>query len=67
MSLVHPREMFREAAGGGAAASVLFHNHPSEDLTPSDDDLTSNRRFVEAGRVMGIDLVDHLVLADTRD
>ena len=65
-SLVHPREVFREAAGGGAATIVLFNNHPSGDPTPSGDDLTVIRRLVEAGRVMGIEVVDHLVLADTR-
>jgi DNA repair protein RadC len=65
-SLVHPREVFREAAGGGAAAIVLFHNHPSGDPTPSAEDLTLTARLVEAGRVMGIDVVDHLVLADAR-
>lgn len=65
-SLVHPREVFREAVGGGAAAIVLFHNHPSGDPTPSAEDLTLTARLVEAGRVMGIDVVDHLVLTDAR-
>jgi len=65
-SLVHPREAFREAAGGGAAAVVLFHNHHSGDSTPSAEDLMLTARLVEAGRVMGIDVVDHLVLADAR-
>jgi DNA repair protein RadC len=65
-SVVHPREVFREAAGGGAAAIVLFHNHPSGDPTPSGADAELTARLVEAGRVMGIDVVDHLVLADAR-
>ena len=65
-SLVHPREVFREAAGGGAAAIVLFHNHPSGDPTPSGEDVTLTARLVEAGQVMGIEVVDHLVLADAR-
>jgi DNA repair protein RadC len=65
-SLVHPREVFREAAGGGAAAIVLFHNHPSGDPTPSGDDVALTARLVEAGRLMGIEVVDHLVLADAR-
>ena len=65
-SLVHPREVFREAAGGGAAAIVLFHNHPSGDPTPSGEDVALTARLVEAGRLMGIQVVDHLVLADAR-
>ena len=65
-SLVHPREVFREAAGGGAAAIVLFHNHPSGDPTPSGEDVALTTRLVEAGRLMGIEVVDHLVLADAK-
>ena len=65
-SLVHPREVFREAAGGGAAAIVLFHNHPSGDPTPSGEDVALTARLVEAGRLMGIEVIDHLVLADAR-
>jgi DNA repair protein RadC len=65
-SLVHPREVFREAASGSAAAIVLFHNHPSGDPTPSEDDIVLTRRLVKAGEVMGIDVIDHIILADTR-
>lgn len=65
-SLVHSREVFREAAGGGAAAIVLFHNHPSGDSTPSGEDVALTTRLVEAGQLMGIEVVDHLVLADAR-
>jgi DNA repair protein RadC len=65
-SAVQPREVFREAAIGGAAAIVVFHNHPSGDPTPSPDDRELTRRLVAAGRLMGIDVVDHLVLGDTR-
>jgi DNA repair protein RadC len=65
-SLVHPREVFREAVLAGAAAVVLFHNHPSGDPTPSRDDLALTRRLVTAGDIVGIDLIDHIVLADTR-
>ena len=65
-SLVHAREVFREAAGGGAAAIVLFHNHPSGDSTPSGEDVALTTRLVEAGQLMGIEVVDHLVLADAR-
>jgi DNA repair protein RadC len=65
-SLVHPREVFREAVVAGASAIVVFHNHPSGDATPSVDDLKLTRRLVVVGRFMGIDVVDHLVLADDR-
>ena len=62
-SLAHPREVFREAAGGRRRRG---HNHPSGDSTPSAEDLILTARLVEAGRVMGIDVVDHRVLADAR-
>ena len=65
-SLVHPREVFRVAASGAAAAIVMFHNHPSGDPSPSADDVSLTTRLVEAGVVMGIGVLDHLVLADTR-
>jgi DNA repair protein RadC len=63
-TVVHPREVFREAASASAAAIVLFHNHPSGDPTPSQDDLLLTTRMVNAGDIMGIDVVDHLILAD---
>jgi DNA repair protein RadC len=65
-TIVHPREVFREAASASAAAIVLFHNHPSGDPTPSDDDLRLTARLVSAGVVMGIDVVDHLILGEQR-
>lgn len=65
-SLVHPREVFRAAAAGGAAALVLFHNHPSGDPTPSEDDVMLTDRMVQAGTLMGIDVIDHVVLGDVR-
>jgi DNA repair protein RadC len=65
-TVVHPREVFREAASASAAAIVLFHNHPSGDPTPSTDDLVLTTRMVNAGDVMGIDVIDHLILADQR-
>lgn len=63
-SLVHPREVFRAAAEHSAAAIVLFHNHPSGDPAPSLDDVQLTRRLVDAGELMGIAVVDHVVLAD---
>jgi DNA repair protein RadC len=63
-SVVHPREVFREAASASAAHIVLFHNHPSGDPTPSQDDIELTARMVQAGWIMGIEVVDHLILAD---
>ena len=65
-SVVHPREVFREAIMAGAAAIVLFHNHPSGDPSPSRDDLSLTRRLMTAGDLIGIDVIDHVVLADSR-
>jgi len=65
-TVVHPREVFREAAAASAAAIILFHNHPSGDPTPSPDDLLLTTRMISAGAIMGIDVVDHLILADQR-
>ena len=65
-SIVHPREVFREAAAAGAAAIVLFHNHPSGDPEPSEDDVRLTERLMAAGVLMGIDVIDHVVLADVR-
>ena len=65
-SIVHPREVFREATSAGAAALVLFHNHPSGDPEPSDDDCRLTERLVAAGVLMGIDVLDHVILADVR-
>jgi DNA repair protein RadC len=65
-SIVEPREVFREAAIGGATAIVIFHNHPSGDPTPSPEDVALTRRLVAAGSLIGIDVVDHVVLGDAR-
>jgi DNA repair protein RadC len=65
-SVAHPREVFREAALGGASAVVVFHNHPSGDPTPSRDDVALTRRLMEAGEIVGIDVLDHVILAETR-
>jgi DNA repair protein RadC len=63
---VEPRDVFREAALGGAVAIAAFHNHPSGDPTPSQDDVELTRRLQAAGVLMGIELVDHVVLGDGR-
>lgn len=65
-SPAHPREVFREATAASAAAVVLFHNHPSGDPRPSEDDCDLTGRLVEAGRIIGIRVLDHIILADTK-
>jgi DNA repair protein RadC len=65
-SIVQPRDVFREAAIGGAAAIVVFHNHPSGDPTPSPEDVDLTRRLVAAGVLIGIDVVDHVILGEVR-
>ena len=65
-SVVHPREVFREAAAAGAAAVVVFHNHPSGDPEPSEEDVRLTERLVAAGILMGIDVLDHVILADVQ-
>lgn len=63
-SLVHPREVFRAAVRASAAAVVLVHNHPSGDPAPSAEDRDVTRRLSEAGRIVGIRVVDHVVVAE---
>jgi DNA repair protein RadC len=65
-SMAHPREVFREAAIANAAALVAFHNHPSGDPSPSRDDVALTHRLMAAGEIMGIDVLDHVILADAR-
>jgi len=61
-SLVHPREVFRPAILDGAAAIVLSHNHPSGDPTPSPEDLRITRQIVEAGKILDIEVLDHVIV-----
>jgi DNA repair protein RadC len=63
-SLIHPREVFRPAILERAAAVVLVHNHPSGDPMPSAEDRTVTRQMTEAGRTIGIPVLDHLIVAD---
>ena len=62
-SLVHPRELFKEAIAASAAAVLIAHNHPSGDPEPSEHDLELTRRLSAAGALLGIEVVDHLVIA----
>ncbi len=61
-SLVHPREVFVDAISDRAAAIVLIHNHPSGELDPSTEDLLVTRRLIEAGRILGISVLDHIII-----
>jgi DNA repair protein RadC len=63
-SLVHPREVFRPALREGAAALVVVHNHPSGDPAPSAEDGEVTRRLVQAGALLGVPLLDHVVVAE---
>ena len=62
-SLVHPRELFKDAIAASAAAVIVAHNHPSGDPAPSDHDVQLTTRLVEAGRLLGIEVLDHLIIA----
>lgn len=64
-SIVHPRELFREAVKLSAASLIVVHNHPSGDPTPSGADIQLTRRIVKAGDVLGIEVLDHVVIGDT--
>jgi DNA repair protein RadC len=61
-ALIHPREVFRAAVGEGAAGVILVHNHPSGDPTPSAEDRAVTRQLAEAGRAVGIPVLDHVVV-----
>lgn len=64
-SLVSPREIFKTAILANAAGIILFHNHPSGDLTLSQEDLMATKRVIKAGSLIGIPLRDHLVVSDS--
>lgn len=63
-SIVHPRELFRDAVRISAASVVAVHNHPSGDPSPSGADIQLTRRLVRAGDVLGIELLDHVIIGD---
>jgi len=65
-SLVHPREVFKGAILSNASGIIVSHNHPSGDPKPSQDDKQTTRRLAEAGKLLGIPLLDHVVLAEHR-
>jgi len=63
-SLAHPREVFKEAVSASAASVIFVHNHPSGDPQPSEDDIKLTKRLVEAGAIVGIEVLDHVIVAD---
>jgi len=63
-SIVHPREIFREAVRRSAASIICFHNHPSGDPAPSNEDIQVTKRLCEAGKMMGIEVLDHIIIGD---
>lgn len=63
-SIVHPREIFREAVKRSAAAFVCVHNHPSGDPTPSQEDVEVTKRLRECGELIGVDFLDHIIIGD---
>ncbi len=65
-TLVHPREVFKVALLANAAAIILSHNHPSGDPNPSVDDVQLTRRLVDAGALLGVDVLDHIIVGDGR-
>lgn len=65
-SIVHPREVFKEAISASAASVIFAHNHPSGDPEASEDDIKLTRRLVEAGGIVGIDVLDHIIIGDKR-
>ncbi|MBC7340282.1 MAG: DNA repair protein RadC [Firmicutes bacterium] len=65
-SIAHPREVFKPCIRRNAAAVALAHNHPSGDPVPSEDDLAITERLIAAGRLLGIEVLDHVILSDDR-
>ena len=65
-TLAHPREVFRAAVIGAAYGVVLMHNHPSGDPSPSDADVRMTNRFVESGRILCIEVIDHIIVGHQR-
>ena len=64
-SLVHPREVFEPAARYFAAQIILAHNHPSGNSEPSEDDLDLTKRMVESGKILGIEVIDHIIISNS--
>lgn len=61
-SIVHPREVFKVAILSNSANIIVYHNHPSGDVTPSKEDINITERLKEAGKILGIELIDHIIV-----
>lgn len=64
-SIVHPREVFLEAISNVAASVIFIHNHPSGNPEPSEDDIKLTRQLIEAGKLLGIEVLDHIIVGDS--
>lgn len=65
-SIVHPREVFKAAIMNNSSALILFHNHPSGDPTSSREDIEVTKRLTEAGKILGIDVLDHVIIGEDK-
>ena len=65
-SVTHPREVFKSSVLSNAGSVIAIHNHPSGDPTPSDVDIETTRRLSEAGNILGIPLLDHIIIGDNK-
>ncbi len=65
-SIVHPREVFKEAISASAASVIFVHNHPSGDATASEDDIKLTKRLAEVGELVGIEVLDHIIIGDKK-
>ncbi|WP_311775174.1 DNA repair protein RadC [Alkalihalobacillus sp. TS-13] len=65
-SIVHPREVFKEAMRRSAASIICFHNHPSGDPNPSREDIEVTQRLSECGKIVGIDVLDHIIIGNQK-
>jgi len=65
-SIVHPREVFKEAISASAASVIFVHNHPSGDATASEDDIKLTKRLAEVGGIVGIEVLDHIIIGDKK-
>ncbi|MBH0163318.1 DNA repair protein RadC [Fictibacillus sp. 7GRE50] len=65
-SIVHPREVFKEGFKRSSASIICFHNHPSGDPAPSREDIEVTKRLVECGKMLGIEVLDHIIIGDQR-
>jgi DNA repair protein RadC len=65
-SIVHPREVFSPAITSKSASLIMGHNHPSNDTAPSSDDIEITKRIKEAGRLLGIELLDHIIIGSNK-